>query len=240
MNSKKIVIIIAAILVVTISAGFAIASQQQIPEGRHPSDPSSTVPANTPVPTLITKGEDPLQGQALAMPSVEKTSPIATEKARTLARENFPEFSPDKVNITYNPGDRNSQASIEFDIFRENKRLVQGGLDPETGNLTWYAVPVERIGRPANPSVTIDSARIVSDNELRKRNGIISFNISSERYDPLGMPGSGVAGVYVFVYERLVKNDRCESDGFTIDVDSVSGKVIEYRKTWVQSPESIC
>ena len=239
MNSKKFVIIIAVVLVVTISAGFVIASQQQNPEGQHPSDQSSTVPVNSPVPTLITKGEDS-QERALAAPAVEKPWPIATEKARTIARENFPEFSPDRVNITYNPGDRNSQASVEFDIFRENKRLVQGGLDPETGNLTWYAIPVERIGRPADPSVTIDSARIVSDNELRKRNGIISFNISSERYDPLGMPGSGVAGVYVFVYERRVKSDRCDSDGFTIDVDSISGKVIEYRKTWIQSPENIC
>ncbi|MFA5413896.1 MAG: hypothetical protein WC295_00265 [Methanoregula sp.] len=239
MNSKKFVIIIAVVLVVTISAGFVIANQQQNPDGRQQSDRSSTVPVNSPVPTLITKSEDLLQ-QALADPTVEKTSPIATEKARDLARKNFPEFTPDRVNITYNHGDRNSQASVEFDIFRENKRLVQGGLDPETGNLTWYAIPVERIGRLADPSVTIDSARIVSDNELRKRNGIISFNISSERYDPLGMPDSGVAGVYVFVYERLVKSDRCDSDGFTIDVDSVSGKVIEYRKTWVQSPESIC
>jgi len=238
-KSKKIVIIVAVVLVVTISASFVIASQQQNPDGQPLSDQSSTVLVNSPVPTLIAKGEHPLQ-QDLAVPTVEKTSPIATEKARTLAREYFPEFSPDKVNITYNPGDRNSQASVEFDIFRENKRLVQGGLDPETGNLTWFAIPVERIGRPAHPTVTIDSARIVSDNELRKRNGIISFNISNERYDPLGMPDSGVAGVYVFVYERLVKSERCDSDGFTIDVDSVSGKVIEYRKTWIQSPESIC
>jgi flagellar basal body-associated protein FliL len=105
MNSKKIVIIIAVVLVVTISAGFVIASQQQNPDGRQQSDRSSTVPVNSPVPTLITKSEDLLQ-QSLADPTVEKTSPIATEKARDLARKNFPEIIPDRVNITYNPGDR--------------------------------------------------------------------------------------------------------------------------------------
>ena len=239
MNSKKFVIIIAVVLVVTVSAGFVIASQQQNPEGLHSSDPTSRVPVNSPAPTLITKSEAPIR-QTPAAPTVEKTGPITTEKARTIAREYFPEFSPDRVNITHNPGDRNSQASVEFDFFRENKRLLQGGLDPETGNMTWYAIPVERIGRSADPSITIDSARIAADNELRERNGIISFNISSERYDPLGMPGSEVAGVYVFVYDRLVKSDRCDSDGLTIDVDSISGKVIEYRKTWIQSPENIC
>lgn len=239
MNSKKYVIIIVVVFVVVISAGFVIASQQQNPEELHPSDQVSIVPVNSPAPMSITKSEELIR-QTPAVPTVEKSWPIEPEKARTIARETFPEFFPDKVNITYRPGDRTSQASIEFDIFRENKRLVQGGLDPETGNLTWYAIPVERIGRPAEPSVTIKSARIVADNELRERNRIISFNMSSERYDPLGMPGSGVAGVYVFVYERGVKSDRCDSDGFTIDVDSVSGKVIEYRKTWLQSPENIC
>lgn len=240
MNSKSIVIIIGVVLVITISVGLVFANQGQNPEKKSPTDASSIIQKSSPVPSGIAESTNP-HTQPLSGPAVLDTSPIALDEARKIVRQTFPEFSPDLVNITYHPGDRVSQPALEFDVIRENKRLVQGALDPRTGNLTWYAIPVERIGRAADPSVTMASAQTTAEAEIKKRSGILSLHEpSNERYDALGMPDSGVAGVYVFVYEHLEKNDPCANDGFTIDVDSVSGKVIEYRKTWIQPPGEIC
>jgi hypothetical protein len=88
------------------------------------------------------------------------------------------------------------------------------------------------MGRPENPSITIDAAQQVADREIDERNGVIPVVLSDSRLDPLGMPGEKVAGRYVFVYHRVIQNVPCDSDGFTIVVDSVAGKVIEYRKSW--------
>jgi len=239
MDPKNLVVIIAVAFIIAISAGFVLASRHQYPESQHQSDRSSSFPAITSAPSVTSISTTSLM-QSPVVPRDQSTSPITAEQARALARETFPEFDPDKVNITYNPGDQSSQSSFEFDLFRNDERLGQGGLDPKTGSLIWYAIPVKRFGRPAEPLITIDSARNTSRGEIGKRNGAVSLRLSEERYDSLGMPDSGVAGLYVFVYDRLTKEDRCDSDGFTIDVDSVSVKVVEYRKTWIQPPGSIC
>jgi hypothetical protein len=46
------------------------------------------------------------------------------------------------------------------------------------------------------------------------------------------MPGAKIAGVYVFVYKRIISDVPCDSDGLTLVVDSVAGTVVEYRKSW--------
>jgi hypothetical protein len=229
MDKTTLVVIIAAAVIFVICGGYVLAGQQHPFESSRQPDLALSTPVATPASL-----------QSPIVPGNRSTPAITAEEAASLAREAFPGFDPDHVNITYHAGDRSSQAFIEFDLKKEDTRLVQGGLDPESGNLVWYAIPVARIGRPAGPAVTIETARAASDKEIRNRDGVLSLNLSSQRYDLLGMPDSGVAGVYVFVYDRLTKKDRCDSDGFTIDVDSVSGKVIEYRKTWTQPPGSIC
>lgn len=243
MDKKNLGIIIAVVFIVIICAGYALDSRQTHQVTPQSSDRSSSLPAatislSTPAPGTIPSYQSPVEPGSL-----ENTT-ITADQAGILARRALPELDPDQVNITYNPGDQFSQSSFGFDLLKNHERIGQGELDPRTGSLVWYAIPVKRLGRPASPAITIGTARIASDNEIRNRNGIFSLNMSEERYDPIGMPDSGItgaiAGAYVFVYDRLGKKDPCDSDGFTVDVDSVSGKVIEYRKTWIRPPGSIC
>jgi hypothetical protein len=113
-----------------------------------------------------------------------------------------------------------------------NATLVHGGLTPDTGELSWYAIGILRQNRPENPSITIDAARSIAESDIQRRNGILPINLSEARYDPLGMPGMLIAGRDVFVYKRLIKGVSCDSDGILVVVDPVSGKVVEYSKQW--------
>ena len=239
MEKKDLVVIFAVAVVVVISAGWLIAGLEQPFDSTPRSDLTLSTPTVLQAPAVTVAGTV-ASVQPTAVPVNRSMPAVTAEQAGDLARDAFPGFDPDRVNITYYSGDKTRQSSFEFDLLKENERLVQGGLDPETGALVWYAIPVKRIGRAADPAIDIDTARTAAEKEIRNREGSLSLNLSEERYDLLGMPDSGVAGVYVFVYDRLKKGDRCDSDGFTIGVDSLSGKVIEYRKTWIQPPGSIC
>jgi hypothetical protein len=89
--------------------------------------------------------------------------------------------------------------------------------------------------------VSMDAAQTTARAEVQNRTGNSRLGLVQSRYDDLGMPDAGVAGQYVFLYS----NDRpgkpaCENDGFTVIVDSVSGKVQEYRRTWTQQQANPC
>jgi hypothetical protein len=239
MDKKNLVMIFAVVVIVTISAGYVLAGLER----PFDSQPRPKYASLTPVPHLappVTAAVTTAAAQPTAGPVSWNTSAITPERAGYLARDAFPGFDPDQVNITYYTGDQTRQSSFEFDLLKDGERLVQGGLNPETGVLVWYAIPVKRIGRAADPLITIETARAAAEKEIRDREGALSLSPGEERYDLLGMPDAGIAGVYIFVYDRLKKEDLCDSDGFTLGVDSISGKVIEYRKTWIQPPGSIC
>jgi hypothetical protein len=239
MDKKTLVVIFAAVFIIAISGGFVLASLEHPFDSPPQSEFASSTPATFRAPPATTVVKI-ASVQPTAAPVNRSTPAITAEQAGYLARDAFPGFDPDQVNITYYSGDKTRQSSFEFDLLKDNERLVQGGLEPETGALVWYTVPVKRIGRAANPAITIETAQTAAETEIRNREGILSLNLSEERYDLLGMPDSNIAGVYVFVYDRLKKENRCDSDGFTLGVDSVSVKIIEYRKTWIQPPGSIC
>lgn len=166
----------------------------------------------------------------LYSPLQEKAG-ITIEQAKLRARQAFPTWTVDRVRIKYIDGTRYDR-SWEFYLYKDDKELVHGSLDADTGELSTYAIGVTRMGRPENPSITIDAAQQVADREIKERNGVIPILLSDSRLDPLGMPGEKIAGRYVFVYNRVIQNVPCDSDGFTIVVDSVAGNVIEYRKSW--------
>lgn len=239
MEKKELVVIFVIAVVVVISSGWLMAGLEQPSDSTPQSASTSSTPATLRAPAVTVAGTGATV-QPTAVPVNRSTPAITAEQAGYRARDAFPNFDPDRVNITYYPGDKTRQSSFEFDLLKENERLVQGGLDPGTGALVWYAIPIKRIGRAADPSITLGTARMAAEKEIRNRDGVVLLNLSEERYDILGMSDSGVAGVYVFVFDRLKKADRCDSDGFTIGVDSLSGNVIEYRKTWIQPPGSIC
>ncbi len=166
----------------------------------------------------------------LYSPLQEKAG-ISIEQAKLRAREAFPAWTIDRVRIKYVDGTQYVR-SWEFYLYMDDKELVHGSLDADTGELSDYAIGVTRTGRPENPSITTDAAQQVADREIEERNGVIPIVLGDSRLDPLGMPGEKIAGRYVFVYNRVIRNVPCDSDGFTIVVDSVAGNVIEYRKSW--------
>lgn len=166
----------------------------------------------------------------LYSPLQEKAG-ISIEQAKLRTREAFPAWTIDRVRIKYVDGTQYVR-SWEFYLYKDDKELVHGSLDADTGELSDYAIGVRRMGRPENPSITTDAAQQVADREIEERNGVIPIHLGDSRLDPLGMPGEKIAGRYVFVYNRVIQNVPCDSDGFTIVVDSVAGNVIEYRKSW--------
>lgn len=156
---------------------------------------------------------------------------ISIDFAKSQARSAFPDLSSDRIKMIYLDGSQ-YERSWSFSFLQDNMTLIQGGLDPDTGDLMWYSVPVLHIGRPENPVVQRDTAQISAEKEIHNRNGALPLLLTEARYDPLGMPEEKVAGQYVFVYHRLINEIPCDSDGLVITVDSVSGKVTRYSKQW--------
>jgi hypothetical protein len=88
----------------------------------------------------------------------------------------------------------------------------------------------------------MEAAQVIAKGEIQKREGSIPVTLTGSRYDQLfgGGTGSGIAGEYVFVYNRSVKSNPCDSDGFTLGIDSVYGTVIGYWETWNSPPDQTC
>jgi len=166
---------------------------------------------------------------------------ITIDEAKARARSAFPLLAADRIQMKYNDGIRYDR-SWEFRLYSGDTELVHGALSPDDGVLDWYALGgPTRFGRPAEPVVSMDAAQTTARAEVQNRTGNSRLGLVQSRYDDLGMPDAGVAGQYVFLYS----NDRpgkpaCENDGFTVIVDSVSGKVQEYRRTWTQQQANPC
>jgi len=162
----------------------------------------------------------------------QESAKISIEQVKDFARKAFPQLSPDRVKVRFSDG---SQYVLgwEFYLMKDDEKLVHGGLAANTGELTWYSFGILRKDRPVNPSITLDAAKSIAEREIRERNGVLPVVMSDARLDPLGMPGEKIAGKYVFVYKRIIRDVPCDSDGLVVTVDSVTGMVTEYSKQWV-------
>jgi hypothetical protein len=161
----------------------------------------------------------------------QEDAKISIEKAKDLARGAFPQLTPDRVRMTFSDGSQYLRG-WEFILFRDEKKLVQGGFDADTGELSSYFIGITRLDRPETPSVMMDAAQETADREIQERNGDIPVVQVDARLDPLGMPGEKIAGKYVFVYRRVIHGVPCDSDGIVVTVDSVAGNVVNYHKSW--------
>ena len=166
---------------------------------------------------------------------------ITIDEANGRARSAFPQWTVDRVQMKYNDGIRHDR-SWEFHLYSGDVELVHGALSPDNGVLDWYALSgPTRLGRPATPLVSIDTAEKTARAEVQNRTGNSALGLFQSRYDPLGMQDAKIAGQYVFLYENNRPGQKaCENDGFTVIVDSVSGKVQEYRRTWTQQQSYAC
>ncbi len=167
----------------------------------------------------------------------QETARITADGAKKIVFEAFPLLHADSVRVRY----RNSTGSGRgwvFTTFRDNTAILSGAMNPETGQIISFTRNISWEGRQADPLMDINAAQKIADRYIFDKNtGSGPLNMSEAQYIPLQVPQKTVAGHYVFIYNRIVQEIPCDSDGFTISVDSVTGDVIEYERRW-NTPDS--
>jgi hypothetical protein len=115
---------------------------------------------------------------------------------------------------------------------------ASGLISAETGTVITYNRTIHPGARPQNPVLTMGNARQIADSTMNDRTpGILSVNMSDGRYVPLSTPGGNVAGTYRFVFNRVIQDYPCDTDGFIVSIDAVSGAVTEWVQRW-ESPDN--
>jgi len=167
----------------------------------------------------------------------QDSAKITIDRAKSLVREAFYTLQKDTIRVRYQ-NTPDSLRSWMFSVSREGKTILNGSLDPDTGQVLSFTRNTSWEGRQADPLLDISAARTIADRYIIEKNNCpLPLNMSEERYHPLQTPQKTVAGDYVFVYNRIVQAIPCDSDGFTISVDSINGDVSGYDRRW-NSPDS--
>ena len=174
-------------------------------------------------------------------PFGKKDPGITIEQAKEFAKKAFPHYSSDRVEMEYSDGS-GSIRGWNFELYKDDQKIVMGTLDADTGDLRDYFIPAYLSGEQqgdSHPAVTMDSARVTAENEIRQRNGDLPLKLVESRLDSPSPrpPGMEAAGNYVFLFRRIIQGVPCNSDGFTISVDSGTGNVVSYYKSW-HTPEN--
>jgi len=167
----------------------------------------------------------------------QETVRISAVQAKNYVRDAFQVPDSDSIRIRYDSSPDAERAWL-FTVQHENRTIITGSLDPDTGQIVSFSRTILRQGRQADPLLDSSGAQIIADNYIIERNGApLPINMSDARYEPLGFPNESVAGQYVFVYNRIVQDIPCDYEGFTISVDSVTGEITEYNRRW-NSPDN--
>jgi hypothetical protein len=155
---------------------------------------------------------------------------IPIEQAKEHIKKAFPDISADRIDIEFDEG--YSFRKWEFDMHKDDKQLVQGGLDSKTGEIKYYFIPsffLKETQEKSSPATTIESARLAAENEIRERNGEIYVKLMDSQVDP--------DGNYGFNYRRIIRGVPSLNDGIQIGFDAQTGKVGSYSKSW-EVPEN--
>jgi len=162
----------------------------------------------------------------------QDSAKITADRAKNLINEAFFILHPDTIRVRYDNSPSSLRAWI-FTVNRDNTTLLTGTLDPETGQVLSFSRIISWEGRPADPLLDISAAQKIASRYISEKNqGPLPLNMSESRYNPLKVTQKTVAGQYVFVYNRIIQGIPCDSDGFIIAVDSVTGEVTEYDRHW--------
>jgi hypothetical protein len=167
----------------------------------------------------------------------QESAQITPDRAKAVVRESFYTLQKDTVRARYQNAPDSLRSWI-FSVSRDGNTILKGSLDPDTGQVLSFTRNTSWEGRQADPLLDISAARSIADRYIiEKNNGPLPLNMSEERYQPLRTPQKTVAGDYVFLYNRIVQAIPCDSEGFTISVDSINGDVNGYDRRW-NSPDS--
>ena len=215
--------IFALIIVIALLAAVVLSGFQSSPSGGPPAPPS---PAGNLTPTP----------EVTPTPGIDAQE--AEKKAEKVAFEIFPDVKIDRTTVELTgEGD---YFLYECVVWTEDEKKIQVWIEPATGDIRDFVVNWQMTGRPAEPVVSMDEARETAQAYIDEKSGGADLTQSLEHYSPLPRPPIGtVAGEYFFNYDRLIRGVPCLSDGYSIRVDAVTGKVCGYWKWW-KTDEALC
>jgi hypothetical protein len=163
-----------------------------------------------------------------SFPVGRKDPGITIEQAKEIAIKAFPEYSPDRVEISFTDGSVNDRA-WNFKLYKDDQQVILGGLNADNGDLMDYRInPRVMAERWDTHPTTMDNAQQTAENEIQERNGKLPLKLVDSRSEN---------GNYVFLYKRIIQGVPCARDGITINIDSGTGKVFTYYKSW-STPEN--
>ena len=173
---------------------------------------------------------DPKTGDFFT-PGQEKAK-ITADRAEYLVTEAFPLLHSERVWVRYNNSPDSARA-WEFTKYQDNSIILTGAMDPETGQIFSFTRSIPWTGRQTDPILDVNAAQKIADRYISDKNrASLALNLSEARYIPLQFPQKTVAGNYVFIYNRLVQDIPCDTEGFTISVDSLTGEISRYDRRW--------
>ena len=189
------------------------------------------------IPTTETP-EPVLTARANTYVTPEGDDPKITEKqAEAIALVAFPNLPSGKMSVELATDPIFGQV-WKYTLRADTTTEASGLISAETGTVVTYNRTIHPGARPQNPVLTMGNARQIADSTINNRNtGILSINMSDGRYIPLSTPGGNVAGTYRFVFDRVIQDYPCDTDGFIVSVDAVSGAVTEWVQHW-ESPDN--
>jgi hypothetical protein len=213
---------------------------------------ATTMQAKTAVPTTVLTTKPPTIATEIA---TETPEPVLTARANTyvtpkgdapkitekqavaIALVAFPNLPSGKMSVELATDPIFGQV-WKYTLQADTTMEASGLISAETGTVVTYNRTIHPGARPQNPVLTMGNARQIADSTINDRNtGILSVNMSDSRYVPLSTPGGNVAGTYRFVFNRVIQDYPCDTDGFIVSVDAVSGAVTEWVQHW-ESPDN--
>jgi len=172
-------------------------------------------------------------------PSQENAG-ITIKQAKGIIWQDFPEMPYDNIRVTFTNGSKTTSRGWDFRITRDNETLIFGSLFPDTGELREYTRQIPWSQRADTSPITLDAARLVADTEVMERNGNLPVVMTHAEYSPLlGMAWAKSSREYLFIYNRILQNVTCESDGISVTVHPVTGDIVRYQKKWVLTENAL-
>jgi len=160
----------------------------------------------------------------------QELAKITAEQAKRIAGNAFPTLKPDLIRVRYTNQITTSPA-WNFILITGNATIASGSLDADTGRISSFSRQVFP-GRPAESSISRSDAQAISDKTITSWNGVLPISLVSGHYGFQENTETPVGGRYVFDYSRIVQDMPCDSDGFTLAIDSVSGDILDYERRW--------
>jgi len=200
--------------------------------------PTTAITTTKPA-TIATETPEPvLTARANTYVTPKGDAPKITEKqAEAIALVAFPSLPSGKMSVELATDPIFGQV-WKYVLLAGTTTEASGLISAETGTVVTYNRTIHPGARPQNPVLTMGNARQIADSTMNNRNtGILSVNMSNGRYIPLSTPGGNVAGTYRFVFNRIIQDYPCDTDGFIVSVDAVTGAVTEWVQRW-ESPDN--